>query len=113
MVNQGEFESDQTLETALWRLTRQHINLSQNPHFYPSYPKKFDDFVRLDCLPLEKKVKSLESTGRAGSRILWVYTDRDGRLFLNGGATTRVFGNVWQSPENPKLFILKGQIDYS
>ena len=83
----------------LWNFSRskdnKRITLKQNPHFYKSLPSIKEGYgydFRMD--PMDNFVDAPK---------VYVLTDRPGRVYIESGQDTRVFGNVWQ-PKDAIIF---------
>jgi hypothetical protein len=90
------------LAEVLWNFSRYHgekrITLKQNPHFYAQLPRSkeaYSNGFRAD--PIES-FDTLE---------VFVLTDRPGRIYLESGLNSRIFGNVWVEPH---AVIFKGSL---
>ena len=107
-------KSSKLLEV-LWNFSRyqgnKRLTLKQNPHFYKDLPGKYEDDFQTD--PIEQFLDALEdSKGGSLNRDrpkprpkITVLTDRQGRIYLESGQSSRAFGNVW-CPQ--KAIIFKG-----
>jgi hypothetical protein len=103
------------LSEVLWNFSRypdnRRLTLKQNPHFYKDLPGKYGDDFQSD--PIEQFLDALgdskvDSQHRDRPRLkpkITVLTDRQGRIYLESGQSSRAFGNVW-CPQ--KAIIFKG-----